>query len=90
MINEVDVVHLISILQTLTSRNSRLINCFIFLAADHNKNSLNHVTSQVIGEDGVNGRNKHMHGKNAPHLYVPVTFPMLFCCVSYQFQGGAG
>ena len=42
------------------------------VAADSNEKSLEKVTVIIHGENGVSGRTKHRHGKNAEHLHVKV------------------
>lgn len=51
-----------------------LITCTSFIATktSHDVNNLNHITSLLKAEDGVNGRNKDCHGKNADHQIVKV------------------
>ena len=48
------------------------------VAATRSVKSLENVSSQCVGEDGGNGRNKHCYGKNAPHTYIQV------CCCKFH------
>ncbi|KAI0228035.1 Mitochondrial ribosome-associated GTPase 2 [Lamellibrachia satsuma] len=50
----------------------------VIFQASHSVKSLEHVTSQCTGESGANGRNKHRHGKNAPHTYIQVPLGTFF------------
>lgn len=50
----------------------------VIFEASRSVKSLERVKSQCIGESGANGRNKHRHGKNAPHTYIQVPVGTFF------------
>nr|CAG4641903.1 EOG090X0ACU [Eurycercus lamellatus] len=46
--------------------------------ATSNKNSLDHIPSIIKANDGVDGRNKNCHGRNASHLTISVPIGTMF------------
>lgn len=57
---------------------------FLRFLASTNSKSLAHLKPVVKAEDGIRGRTKICHGKNAEHLYIEVSEKQVFVdgCIS--------
>ena len=48
------------------------VNFSFVSLADTSRKDLSNMHTLQVGDKGMNGRKKDMHGKNAEHKYVPV------------------